>query len=80
MKYHAIQRLEIIEAGEFSMQNLGQFNVQLNTPGIRSRRLGGSFSFADPERKLGLAYTMNRKGTALVGDPRNQALIDAIYR
>lgn len=31
MKYHAIQRLEIIEAGEFSMQNLGQSNVQLNT-------------------------------------------------
>ena len=31
MKYRAIQRLEIIEAGEFSMQNLGQFNVQLNT-------------------------------------------------
>jgi len=36
MKYHAIQRLEIIEAGEFSMQNLGQFNVQLNTEGLKT--------------------------------------------
>ena len=38
MKYHAIQRLEIIEAGEFSMQNLGQFNVQLNTLGTNANQ------------------------------------------
>jgi hypothetical protein len=32
IKYHAIQRLEIIEASEFLMQSLGQLNVQLNNP------------------------------------------------
>jgi len=41
---------------------------------------GGAFAFADPARKLGFAYTMNRMGKDLVGDPRNVALIDAIYR
>jgi len=40
---------------------------------------GGSFAFADPERKLGMAYTMNSMGVDLVGDPRNLALINAIY-
>jgi CubicO group peptidase (beta-lactamase class C family) len=40
---------------------------------------GGAFAFADPARNLGFAYTMNRMGTDLVGDPRNVALIDAIY-
>jgi CubicO group peptidase (beta-lactamase class C family) len=40
---------------------------------------GGSFAFGDPSRKLGLAYTMNRMGTDLINDPRNAALIDAVY-
>lgn len=40
---------------------------------------GGSFAFADPDAGIGVAYTMNRMGTDLVGDPRNEALIDAIY-
>lgn len=40
---------------------------------------GGSFAMGDPERNLGLAYTMNRMGTVLIGDPRNMALIDAVY-
>ncbi|MCZ8149309.1 MAG: serine hydrolase domain-containing protein [Novosphingobium sp.] len=40
---------------------------------------GGSFAFADPERRIGMAYTMNRMGTDLMGDPRNVALIDAVY-
>lgn len=40
---------------------------------------GGSFAFADPERKLGMAYTMNRMGADLVGDTRNLALMNAIY-
>lgn len=40
---------------------------------------GGAFAFADPKRNLGLAYTMNRMGTDLMGDPRNVALISSVY-
>lgn len=40
---------------------------------------GGSFAMVDPDRKVALAYTMNRMGTDLVGDPRNVALIAAAY-
>jgi len=40
---------------------------------------GGSFAFGDPSTRLGLAYTMNRMGTDLINDPRNVALIDAVY-
>jgi len=38
---------------------------------------GGAFAFADPSRRMGLAYTMNRMGRDLVGDPRNVALVAA---
>jgi CubicO group peptidase (beta-lactamase class C family) len=41
---------------------------------------GGSFAFADPERGWAMAYTMNRMGADLIGDPRNQAIVDALYR
>jgi CubicO group peptidase (beta-lactamase class C family) len=41
---------------------------------------GGSFAFADPERGWGVAYTMNRMGADLIGDPRNLALVEALYR
>ncbi len=40
---------------------------------------GGSFAFADPSAGIGMAYTMNRMGTDLMGDPRNMALIEAVY-
>ncbi len=40
---------------------------------------GGSFAFADPERGLAMAYTMNAMGTDLVGDPRAVALVSAVY-
>jgi len=40
---------------------------------------GGSFAFADPDKGIGFAYTMNRMGTDLIGDPRNMALLAALY-
>lgn len=40
---------------------------------------GGACAFADPERKLGGAYVMNKQGVALMGDPRPRRLIEAAY-
>jgi CubicO group peptidase (beta-lactamase class C family) len=40
---------------------------------------GGSCAVADPERKLGLAYVMNKQGVALMGDVRPKRLIEAVY-
>jgi len=40
---------------------------------------GGSCAFADPQRKLGGAYVMNRQGVALMGDLRPRRLIEAAY-
>jgi CubicO group peptidase (beta-lactamase class C family) len=40
---------------------------------------GGSCAFADPERKVGGAYAMNKQGVALMGDARPKRLIEAAY-
>ncbi|MEW5686808.1 MAG: serine hydrolase domain-containing protein [Pseudomonadota bacterium] len=40
---------------------------------------GGACAFADPERKLGGAYVMNKQGVALMGDERPKRLIAAAY-
>lgn len=40
---------------------------------------GGSFVMVDPVRRMAIAYAMNRMGTDLVGDPRDVALIAAVY-
>lgn len=40
---------------------------------------GGSFMMVDPVKRVSIAYTMNRMGTDLVGDPRDVALIAAAY-
>jgi len=41
---------------------------------------GGSCAFADPERRLGGAYVMNRQSAELLGDQRPRRLIEAAYR
>ena len=41
---------------------------------------GGSFAFADPERRLSASYVMNRMGQNLIGDPRGLALIQATLK
>ena len=40
---------------------------------------GGSFAFGDPKADLAMSYTMNRMGMLLRDDPRNLALIEAVY-
>lgn len=40
---------------------------------------GGSCAFADPDRKLGGGYVMNRQTSALLGDERPRRLIEAAY-
>jgi len=40
---------------------------------------GGSCAFADPERRLGCAYVMNKQSTDLLGDRRPKRLIEAAY-
>lgn len=40
---------------------------------------GGSCVMADPEVKLSAAYAMTRQSPHLIGDPRVQRLIDALY-
>jgi len=40
---------------------------------------GGSCAFADPVRRLGGAYVMNRQSAHLLGDPRPKRLIEAAY-
>ena len=40
---------------------------------------GGSCAFADPQRRLGGAYVMNKQSTDLLGDHRPRRLIEAAY-
>jgi CubicO group peptidase (beta-lactamase class C family) len=39
---------------------------------------GGSFVFADPEAGIAAAYTLNRMGADLIGDPRGVDIAQAI--
>jgi CubicO group peptidase (beta-lactamase class C family) len=40
---------------------------------------GGSFGCADPDAKVGFAYTMNQMGSQVLLDSRVAALLDALY-
>ena len=40
---------------------------------------GGSLGFADPDAKIGFGYAMNQMQLGIAGDPRAQALIQAVY-
>ena len=40
---------------------------------------GGSCAFADPDRGISAAYVMTRQSPHLIGDPRAQRLIGALY-
>jgi CubicO group peptidase (beta-lactamase class C family) len=41
--------------------------------------VGGSYAFADPTARLGYAYTTNKLGFSMLGDPREGAVRDAVY-
>jgi CubicO group peptidase (beta-lactamase class C family) len=40
---------------------------------------GGSLGFADPDARIGFAYTMNQMGSQVLLDSRVAALLDALY-
>ncbi len=40
---------------------------------------GGSYGFADPERRIGVGYVMNKMGASLIGDARGSNLVRALY-
>ncbi|HSH50968.1 MAG TPA: hypothetical protein VK982_04510, partial [Bacteroidales bacterium] len=53
----------------------GSSRNAFGTPGA-----GGSFGFADPDKKIGYAYVMTKMGAYLVNDPREMAIRNAMYR
>jgi CubicO group peptidase (beta-lactamase class C family) len=64
-------------AGFLRNQGLGLYGPSEHSFGHSG--WGGSCAVADPERRLSLAYVMNRQSAYLIGDPRSRRLIDALY-
>ncbi|MAG64583.1 MAG: esterase [Pseudomonadales bacterium] len=62
----------------FLMNTLGIYGP--NPSAFGHSGWGGSFAFADRDKGVSCAYTMNRMGTVLVGEPRASALISALYQ
>ena len=40
---------------------------------------GGSYGYADPERRIGVGYVMNKMGANLIGDMRGSSLMRALH-
>ena len=52
----------------------GSADAAFGTPGN-----GGAFAFADPATRIGYCYAPNRLGLAMLDDPREVAIRDALY-
>lgn len=50
-----------------------------NTASFGHSGWGGSLGFGDPDRRLSVAYVMNRQSNILQGDPRALRLVSALY-
>jgi CubicO group peptidase (beta-lactamase class C family) len=64
-------------AGFTSNRGLGVFGP--HDDAIGHCGWGGSTVLADPEVRLSAAYVMTRQSSHLLGDPRAQRLVDAVY-
>jgi CubicO group peptidase (beta-lactamase class C family) len=64
-------------AAGFLLNNRGMYGPCENAFGHTG--LGGSFAFADPQRKLGVSYAMNLMAANLMGDQRGARLVTATY-
>ena len=54
-------------------------NFGLNHNAYGSFGAGGSAVFNDPEAKLTMSYVMNKMGTSIANDPREEALRKCVY-
>ncbi|MCP4121107.1 MAG: beta-lactamase family protein [Bacteroidetes bacterium] len=55
------------------------FNFGSDQRAFGHQGAGGSAGFADPAKRVGFAYVMNKMGTNIANDPREKALRDAVY-
>jgi len=69
----------VMSWGAGFMRNAPNFPWGPGTQTFGHSGWGGSCAFADPERRLGGAYVMNKQGSALMGDARPRRLIEAAY-
>jgi len=61
------------------MKNTGANGLGPGSQAVGHYGWGGSMTMADPERRLSVAYVMNKQSVHLVADPRPVALIEALY-
>ena len=61
------------------MKNTGANGLGPGTGAVGHYGWGGSMAMADPERRLSVAYVMNKQSVHLVADPRPVALIETLY-
>lgn len=61
------------------MKNTGANGLGPGLEAVGHYGWGSSMAMADPERRLSVAYVMNKQSVHLLADPRPAALIEALY-